>query len=321
MRRWPGRGRTRHGRWPAGVRRRRVRLPVTDFAALRAEWAARVSRQGDLAAALGFWTPIIDGWAEWRWAQGRPAAPAPLAWTAAECADRWKRGVSLLAEAKPELPREPIEELVGPLVERLAVAGPDEMQALQRFAEAWDAGALGPADLFPAPGWAAEPDRDALKARLGVPTHFLALLSHAGLRPALEAYFAAVRFAPDGLWPAMACPWCGGPAAYAEIDAAGRRTAACHLCGGRWPAAPACCPFCERRQPGAVVALLEAEVGAGYFVEGCRHCRRYLKGVDRRRRPAAGSALVEDWGSPHLDLQAAEAGYERVTPTLAHLVP
>ncbi len=289
---------------------------MTDFAALRSEWAARVARQGDLAAALGFWTPILDVWAEWR-----PAGAAALSWSAGECADRWKRGIPLLVEAKPELARPPIEELMGPLVERLAVAGPDEMQALRRFAEAWDAGAVGPADLFPLAGWAAPDQHDAaLGARLGVPTHFVALLAHAGLRPPLEAYFSAVRFAPDGVWPSMACPWCGGPAAHAEIDARGRRRVACHLCGGAWTAAPACCPFCERREPGAVVRILEPLVADGDFVEACQHCRGYLKGVDRRRRPSAGSALVEDWGSPQLDLHAAERGYRRATPTLAHLV-
>jgi len=289
---------------------------VTDFAALRAEWSARVARQGDLAAALGFWTPILDGWAGWR-----PVGAAALSWSAGECADRWKRGIPLLVEAKPELARPPIEELLGPLVERLAVAGLDEMQALRRFAEAWDAGAVGPGDLFPLAGWAA-PDQDsaALGARLGVPVHFVALLAHAGLRPPLEAYFAAVRFAPDSVWPSMACPWCGGPAAYAEIDARGRRSVACHLCGGAWAAAPGCCPFCEHREPGGGVPVLESLVADGDFVEACRHCRGYLKGVDRRRRPSAGSALVEDWGSPQLDLHAAERGYRRATPTLAHLV-
>ena len=309
----PGRARgDRPGAWDS----RRALLAVTDFAALRAEWAARIARHGDLATALGFWTPILDGWAAWR-----PAALAPLQWTAAECADRWKRGVSLIAEAKPELARPPIEELMGPLVERLAVAGTEEMHALRRFAEAWDAGAVGPGDLFPATGWAA-PDHagGVLGKRLGVPGHFVALLAHAGLRPPLEGYFAAVRFAPDGVWPSMACPWCGGPAAYAEIDARGGRRVACHLCGGCWAAAPGCCPFCERRQPGAVVAVLESSVEDGYFVEACDHCRGYLKGVDRRRRPTAGSALVEDWGSPHVDLHAAKRGYRRATPTLAHLV-
>ena len=294
---------------------------MTDLDALRAEWAARAARPGDLGAALAFWTPIVEGWAEWRVAGH--ALLGPLAWSAAECADRWKRGVPLLVEAKPELPREPIEELIGPMVERLAVAGPDEMVAFRRFAEAWDAGALGPVDLFPQSGWGTAPGpiATALEERVGVPAHVVGLLAHAGLRPALETYFQAVRFAPDGLWPASACPWCGGPAAYGEIGDDGRRRSACHLCGGAWPAAPGCCPFCERREPGVAMPLLADEVERGYFVEGCRHCRGYLKGVDRRRRGGAGSAVVEDWGTPHLDLRAVEQGYRRATPSLAHLLP
>jgi hypothetical protein len=45
-----------------------------------------------------------------------------------------------------------------------------------------------------------------------------------------------------------------------------------------------------------------------------------LKGVDRRQRWNAGPPLVEDWGSPHLDVYAAREGYWRSTPSLAHLV-
>ena len=59
----------------------------------------------------------------------------------------------------------------------------------------------------------------------------------------------------------------------------------------------------------------------GYFIEACRACHGYLKGVDRRQRWNAGSPLVEDWGSPHLDLHAAREGYWRSTPSLAHLLP
>jgi len=294
---------------------------VTDFGALRAEWAVRAARQGDLGTALGFWTPIIDGWA--RWPADAVSPLGPLSWSPADCADRWKRGVPLVVEAKPELPRDPIEELIGPLIERLAVAGPDEMAGLRRFAEAWDAGALGPIDLFPTGGWGAlsGPFAAGVQERLGVPASIAAFLAHAGLRPALETYFSLVRFAPDGVWPSAPCPWCGGPAAYAEVAADGRRRHACHLCGGAWPAAPGCCPFCERRQPDVLVPLLADEVDSGHFVEGCRHCHGYLKGIDRRgRAQSAGSALVEDWGSPQLDLRAAEQGYRRATPSLAHLV-
>jgi hypothetical protein len=43
--------------------------------------------------------------------------------------------------------------------------------------------------------------------------------------------------------------------------------------------------------------------------------------VDRRQRWNAGPPLVEDWGSPHLDVYAAREGFWRSTPSLAHLLP
>ena len=286
---------------------------MSRYGPLRAEWGERVGRRSDLGAALGFWTPILDGWAEWP-----GGVSPPLAWNAAECGDRWRRGVPLLAEAKPDIAREPLEALLGPLIERLAVAGPAEMAALRRFAEGWDAGACGPADLLPAAGKAGPP---LLGERLDIPAHLLGFLAHAGLRPALEAHLASVRYVPPDAWPGVACPWCGGAPACAEMDEDGRRRLACHLCGGAWVSAGRGCVFCATAERGAVVALLEGEIEAGYLVQGCRACQRYLKAVDRRRRKDAGSPLVEDWGTPHLDLRAAELGYRRPTPSLAQLVP
>lgn len=45
----------------------------------------------------------------------------------------------------------------------------------------------------------------------------------------------------------------------------------------------------------------------------------YLKELDRRVRWNAGSALIEDWSSPHLDLTAHRTGYWRPIPTLVEV--
>jgi formate dehydrogenase maturation protein FdhE len=68
------------------------------------------------------------------------------------------------------------------------------------------------------------------------------------------------------------------------------------------------------------VRLLAEDAEEGYFIEACRACRGYIKGVDRRQRWDASSPLVEDWVSPHLDLYASREGYWRPTPCLAHLM-
>ena len=44
-----------------------------------------------------------------------------------------------------------------------------------------------------------------------------------------------------------------------------------------------------------------------------------MKEIDRRQRWNARSPLVEDWGSPHLDLVARRAGYRRAVPTLLEI--
>jgi hypothetical protein len=41
--------------------------------------------------------------------------------------------------------------------------------------------------------------------------------------------------------------------------------------------------------------------------------------VDRRLRWNAASPLIEDWGTPHLDLIARRRGYWRGTPSLVQL--
>jgi hypothetical protein len=283
---------------------------VTDLAELRAEWDRALARRPARARALAFWTPILDGWLTW------PAGSlAPLAWTASQCRERWERGVPLIVEAPPDLAREALDAQIGPVLERLAVAG--HLDALRRFAETWDAGGLGPGDLFLGAG---KGGPASIEERIGVPAPILSFLAQAGLRPGLDAYFSRVRAMPEGVWPARPCPWCGGPPAFVELVAGGRRRLSCHLCGGAWAAAAPGCAFCGTVEPGAVVALTDETLEDGDIVEACRSCRSYLKGVDRRRRYTAGSPLVEDWSTPDLDVRAMSRGYRRPTPSLAHLL-
>jgi formate dehydrogenase maturation protein FdhE len=70
-----------------------------------------------------------------------------------------------------------------------------------------------------------------------------------------------------------------------------------------------------------MVRLVAEGAEEGYFVEACRSCRGYLKGVDRRQRWNAGAPVVEDWASPHLDVYATRQGFWRATPSLVHLLP
>jgi FdhE protein len=272
-----------------------------------------LARRRAMGDALALWTSVLDGWRSWD-----DTGVTPLGWSGEECLERWERGVPLLAEAAPAIAPESLEELLGPLMERLAAAGPDDALALGRFAAAWDAGTIGPASLFATSGKDGAP---ALQDEAGLPAHLAGFLAHAGLRPALETFFSRVRTLPEGSWDRGFCPWCGGLPSYGDLLEDGRRRLSCHLCGAAWTAARLRCPFCQAWQSGDMVRLVAEGAEEGYFVEACLSCRGYLKGVDRRERWNAASPLVEDWASPHLDYYAAREGYWRGTPSLAQLLP
>ncbi len=286
---------------------------MPDYAGLCAEWQEMLTRRRAMGDALALWTSVLEGWRSWE-----DTGIAPLEWSAEECRERWERGVPLLAEAAPAIAPESLEELLGPPMERLAAAGPDDALALGRFAAAWDAGTIGPASLFPTSGKDAAV---ALQDEAGLPAHLASFLAHAGLRPALETFFSRVRTLPEGGWDRGFCPWCGGLPSYGDLLEDGRRRLCCHLCGGAWTAARLRCPFCQAWRSGDMVRLVGGGAEEGYFVEACLACRGYLKGVDRRERWNAASPLVEDWASPHLDYYAAREGYWRGTPSLAQLLP
>ena len=286
---------------------------MPDYAALCAEWQEMLARRSAMGESLALWTSVLEGWRDWK-----DSGVAPLTWSPEECLERWERGVALLAEASPVISPESLEELLGPLMERLAAAGPDEAEMLQRFAAAWDDGRIGAASLFPTSG---KDGAAVLSEEVGMPSHIAGFLAHAGLRPALEIFFSHVRVLPEGIWERGFCPWCGGLPSYVDLLEDGRRRLSCHLCGGAWRAPRLRCPFCQAWQSGDMVRLVAEGSEEGYFVEACLACRGYLKGVDRRERWNAVSPLVEDWASPHVDYYATREGYWRATPTLVQLLP
>jgi hypothetical protein len=287
---------------------------VPDYVALMADWQGLLTRRAAMAEPLRFWTAILEGWASWK----PPATLVALAWSAEECRERWQAGRTLLADAVPEIPAASLEDLLGPVMERLAADGPEAAAALGRFAQAWDDGQVGPASLLPAL------DRDpaaGLQERFGLGSYLGAFLPVAALRPALETYFEGGRELPDGVWTRGGCPWCGGAPSYGDLGEDGRRRLSCHVCGGAWIAARLRRPFCESWNSRDLTRLVGEGLDEGYFIEACRACHGYLKGVDRRQRWNAGPPLVEDWGSPHHDIHAAREGFWRSTPSLAHLLP
>jgi hypothetical protein len=282
---------------------------MDEAASLIAEWEDLLARRPTFRDSLGFYGSVLDAWGGWS-----PAGCPVLRWRPGECRERWARGISLIAEAPPTFDREALEPLFAPLVEGLAALRDNATDPLRRFAAAWDEGQFPPSDLLPA---RQKEGVGALWELLEIPPDLLSLLTYLGLRPPLEAYFAEARtaFSPS-LWDAGRCPFCGGAPSFEDIAEDGKRWLCCALCGGRWTTGRLRCPFCDNRDAKTLTRLAAEDQEEGYLVEACDLCRRYLKGVDRRVRWNAASGLIEDWGTPHLDLIARRRGYRRDTTTL-----
>ncbi len=242
-----------------------------------------------------------------------------LRWDREACQERWRRGTSLILEGPPRLDPESLEPLLLPILDELSAIGEREAEAISRFAEAWDAGRVTPLTLLPGMRSQSEGSRpDTLE----VSTDLLRFVTYLGLRPALEAYFADAKghFSSD-IWDSGVCPFCGAPPSFGDFGEDGKRWLSCALCGGAWTIGRLRCPFCDNRDAKTLTRLAAEGSEEGYLVEACDVCRGYLKGVDRRVRWNAASALIEDWGTPHLDLIARRKGYWRATPSLIQLAP
>jgi len=278
---------------------------------LQDAWADLLRRRPAFRDTLAIYGDVLERWA--RWSPPRPLAlsASPAAWRAT-----WDSGTPLAAEAARALRAADVEDLVGAAMDALARVEPSLAPALQRFAEAWDGGAVGPTALLPARGRIGEGSNVA-----GLGADAIAFLAGASLRPALEVLYGPAReHLAEGAWSLGVCPFCGGPPGFTDVVEEGRRRLACHLCGGAWLFAKLRCPFCGVDGAAHLARLTPEEAREeGYVISACRECRAYMKEVDRRARWNAGPALVEDWGSPHFDLIAHRQGYWRPIPSIVQL--
>lgn len=283
-------------------------------ATLAAEWEDLLTRRPAFQDSLHLFGVVLDAWGRW----APPGIPV-LGLDQDECRRRWHAGVAVIVSSPPAFDRDSLEPLLAPVLQELAALGEEEAQAVSRFAEAWDDGRLAPESLLP--GLSGEGRRRESEA-LGISADLLSFITYVGLRPPLEAYFGRVQplFSPD-LWDAGACPFCSAPPAFADLADDGKRWLSCALCGGRWSIGRLRCPFCDNRDARTLTRLAAEEQEEGYLIEACDVCRGYIKGVDRRVRWNAASALIEDWGTPHLDVIARGKGYWRATPSLIQLAP
>ena len=274
---------------------------------IASEWADLLTRRPTFREALEPLGRVIDAWSVWA-----EEGFTPLA-CATETASRlWLKGEPLLVAAPPRIAPESVEPLLYPALDVL-----DGIEDTRSFVDAWDRGEIGPTDLLPARGRISAVE---LQERCHLSQDAVAFLAVAGLRPVLSAYFGGCQALVDGgPWDVGICPCCGAPPGFADLLEDGRRQLACHMCDTRWTFARLTCPLCANRTSADFVRLIAEDADEGYAITACRACRGYVKELDRRSRWNAGSAIVEDWGSPHLDLIAHRQDYWRPIPTLIQI--
>jgi hypothetical protein len=274
---------------------------------LATEWAELLARRPAFESTLAPLGPVFEAWQSWSNAQF-----APLRCTAEQARLSWSRGEPLLATATPSIPADIVEPLLHPALDVLA-----GLENTGDFIRAWDDGGIGPASLLPSDG---RLGASALPEQCHLTQAAVAFLAVAGLRPVLSAYFSSCRsFVDDGLWDAGMCPCCGSPPGFADLVEDGRRQLVCHVCDTRWTFARLACPLCANRVSDELIRLIAEGADEGYAISVCRACRGYIKEIDRRARWNAGSSIVEDWGTPHIDLIAHRQHYWRPVPTLIQL--
>jgi FdhE protein len=278
---------------------------------LRDAWRDMLARRRSLAPSLAPYSELLE-----RWAAYAPPVPS-LSWSAARCRETWARGVPLAADARPPLDGAQLEDLLGDAMEAVAALDPTRAPSLQRLAGAWDAGALGPEALLPSREGVGD---GGVEAASGLDAAAVAFLAYATLRPVLDAWLAPARshFA-DAHWGRGVCPFCGAPPGFVDVIEGGHRRLACHFCGGAWNFAKLRCPLCGVEGTKDLHRLQAEGEDTGYVIVGCRACHAYVKELDRRDRWNGGPPVLEDWGSPHLDVVARREGLVKPLPALLDL--
>lgn len=118
----------------------------------------------------------------------------------------------------------------------------------------------------------------------------------------LAAYLAGSGHHDEGY-----CPICGSPPVMAVLDAAAERQLVCSFCWQPWSVSRVMCPFCHNRD-SQTLDYFYAETEAGYRVDVCHRCRRYIKTLDLRQLSHPIFLPLEQVTTLHFDMMAREKG-------------
>ncbi len=138
----------------------------------------------------------------------------------------------------------------------------------------------------------------------------LSFLIYHSLRPSLlRASGDLAPFINGCTWERGDCPICGSRPALGWLSAEGERFLHCGFCWHHWPLRRLVCPSCETSEH---LSYRYTDEEPEYRIDLCDGCRRYLKTVDSRNLPRPAYPPLEAVASLHLDIHAAESGYQPV---------
>jgi FdhE protein len=222
-------------------------------------------------------------------------------------------GVPLLMSSSVALDLEPVESIVGALVERLAASAlPDRL--------AQEMGALH-----------MELHSDSKASRRAVAwllydetfaTSCPGLLRYLGWT-ALARYLCPIvnafgNWREEERWLRNYCPTCGTPPSMAQLvgtEPGRQRVLVCGCCGTRWGYRRSGCPFCENTDDRRL-GVLAIEGDGDLRIDHCGSCGGYLKTYVGN---GSEDVFLADWTSIHLDIIARDRQLKRLAASLYEL--
>ena len=129
------------------------------------------------------------------------------------------------------------------------------------------------------------------------------------LKPAYRAVnLAADRIMAECDWKQGFCPVCGSEPDMARLEADGKRSLHCGLCGREWIFREPACPFCRNDDPDKL-SRLTLDNEPGYLVHACARCNRYITTLDAAVLENPAPLDLEKTASGRLDILAVENGF------------
>ena len=150
---------------------------------------------------------------------------------------------------------------------------------------------------------------------IGIDAAVLSFILYSSIKPSVSACAAGLsnylQTQPE--WHQGYCPICGSQPILFVLPEEGRRRLVCSFCWHQWEVPRIGCPFCGN-QDGNLLKYFTPEGEPAYRVNLCDGCQKYIKGIDARKATHFIYPPLEQISSLHLDIKAAEQGYQSGIP-------